>query len=375
MPELYAIYYAMLDPTIPPRKRLWALGSSSTLGGGAGAGLGGQAAIVGAIPGGIAGGLTGGLLGIYVTLVEPRHLKMAQEHMAQVAKTGRARSNSSYIKGGRAEGKSWTNFDPHQLIVGTFIEAEHTPDWRIAREIAMDHLAEFDDYYDPWLLEMEKAADAAHAKTNGRIGDAARWYGKQYKSYPSRVKKFFSGKGLDVVSKENPGLKLSWYPDVLQQFQARAEVGIYTITRHLNVELMTESGDTYLIAESLGNLTLAKDAAEQHYTNEMALRIGNWGSSSPTDALANAPMGMDRSPAKWIVTWPCRYGERFMGVGSRGEAVALAAAYGGDAFAGPLYADGKALRVGQEIIDQFGDLADPLDLSGKGYDSYLNSDF
>lgn len=35
-----------------------------------------------------------------------------------------------------------------QLTKGTKVEKEHTSDEQIAREIALDHLSEFPDYYD-----------------------------------------------------------------------------------------------------------------------------------------------------------------------------------------------------------------------------------
>lgn len=39
------------------------------------------------------------------------------------------------------------NYDPHELDAGTKIEHEHTQDDRLARKIAMDHLAEDPHYY------------------------------------------------------------------------------------------------------------------------------------------------------------------------------------------------------------------------------------
>lgn len=51
------------------------------------------------------------------------------------------------IPGGRAAGRRPGDFDPRQLAMGIRIEAEHTPDRRLAREIAMDHLAEDPRYY------------------------------------------------------------------------------------------------------------------------------------------------------------------------------------------------------------------------------------
>lgn len=51
------------------------------------------------------------------------------------------------IPGGRAAGLSPLDFDPIQLQSGIEVEMEHTDDWRVAQEIAMDHLTEDSDYY------------------------------------------------------------------------------------------------------------------------------------------------------------------------------------------------------------------------------------
>jgi hypothetical protein len=51
------------------------------------------------------------------------------------------------IPGGRATGRDWRSFDQRQLALGIRVELEHTRDWRLAREIAMDHLTEYPDYY------------------------------------------------------------------------------------------------------------------------------------------------------------------------------------------------------------------------------------
>jgi hypothetical protein len=51
------------------------------------------------------------------------------------------------IPGGRANGMLPGEFDPAQLAIGTSVEMEHTRDVRLAREIAMDHLAEDPNYY------------------------------------------------------------------------------------------------------------------------------------------------------------------------------------------------------------------------------------
>ncbi len=52
-----------------------------------------------------------------------------------------------FIPGGRAAGRRARDFDPAQLAMGIRIELEHTPDPRIAKEIAMDHLVEDPRYY------------------------------------------------------------------------------------------------------------------------------------------------------------------------------------------------------------------------------------
>lgn len=52
-----------------------------------------------------------------------------------------------YIKGGRAKGRSYKEFDPKQVAMGIEVELEHTDDIRIAEEIAKDHLAEDPEYY------------------------------------------------------------------------------------------------------------------------------------------------------------------------------------------------------------------------------------
>lgn len=89
------------------------------------------------------------------------------------------------IRGGRADKRKPSDFDPKQLKLGIQIEMEHTKDRRLAREIAMDHLAEFPDYYLPWLVNMEKKAEAAkrrRAKRNPAMDTdplhPANWIGR-----------------------------------------------------------------------------------------------------------------------------------------------------------------------------------------------------
>lgn len=65
-------------------------------------------------------------------------------------------NKSDRIRGGRADKMKPSDFDPRQLSIGSDHEREHTDDDAIAREIAMDHLAEDEDYYRK-LKMVEKA--------------------------------------------------------------------------------------------------------------------------------------------------------------------------------------------------------------------------
>jgi len=61
------------------------------------------------------------------------------------------------IPGGKAARSKPSDFDQQQLAMGTKVELEHGKDKKHAREIAMDHLKEFPDYYTR-LKHMEKKA-------------------------------------------------------------------------------------------------------------------------------------------------------------------------------------------------------------------------
>lgn len=56
------------------------------------------------------------------------------------------------LKGGKADNKKPSDFDPVQLVKGIKVEREHTGDKHIATEVAMDHLTESKNYY----IELEK---------------------------------------------------------------------------------------------------------------------------------------------------------------------------------------------------------------------------
>ena len=66
--------------------------------------------------------------------------------------------------GSRSAGKNEADFDKEQLKIGEKIEYEHTCDKTKARRIAMDHLAEFPDYYKE-LKKMEDKLDKKKKKS------------------------------------------------------------------------------------------------------------------------------------------------------------------------------------------------------------------
>lgn len=63
------------------------------------------------------------------------------------------------VKGGKGDSLDFSAVDQEQLRLGTKHEMEHTKDPKVARDIAMDHLAEDPEYYshlkestNPWAL-------------------------------------------------------------------------------------------------------------------------------------------------------------------------------------------------------------------------------
>ncbi len=57
------------------------------------------------------------------------------------------KTEKDILPGGLADDKKPDDFNPSSLLDGTKVELEHTNDPNIAREIAMDHLEEDDNYY------------------------------------------------------------------------------------------------------------------------------------------------------------------------------------------------------------------------------------
>lgn len=69
------------------------------------------------------------------------------------------------IPGGLADDKTDADFDPKALDEGAKVEAEHTSNRAVAREIARDHLTEDPDYYDKLdKIEAKKGREAMHGR-------------------------------------------------------------------------------------------------------------------------------------------------------------------------------------------------------------------
>jgi hypothetical protein len=77
------------------------------------------------------------------------------------------------LRGGRADRLRPSDFDPKELRRGTKHELEHTNDPKIAREIAMDHLAEDEAYYEK--LEAIERRPSMQANPHPQAG-AGEWY-------------------------------------------------------------------------------------------------------------------------------------------------------------------------------------------------------
>lgn len=72
------------------------------------------------------------------------------------------------LPGGLADDKSPEQFDQKALAKGVKVESEHTFDKALAREIAMDHLAEDPKYYDK-LEKIEEAFVEAFISNKNRV--------------------------------------------------------------------------------------------------------------------------------------------------------------------------------------------------------------
>lgn len=76
---------------------------------------------------------------------------------------------SSVLTGGLTKGKD-IKPDPKELRMGIEVEYEHTPEYLIAKKIAMDHLSEIPDYYTR-LKKMEEEATAFWKDQRLKNGD------------------------------------------------------------------------------------------------------------------------------------------------------------------------------------------------------------
>lgn len=77
------------------------------------------------------------------------------------------------ISGGKGDKKKPEDFDKREIIVGLYVEREHTDNLRTALEISIDHLSENPKYYtdlvNSGIVDEKKAIEAA--KRFGMIKD------------------------------------------------------------------------------------------------------------------------------------------------------------------------------------------------------------
>ena len=85
---------------------------------------------------------------------EPKKKEPESESYRAMASMGHWKDR---LSGGFADGRHPAEFDTEQLVMGINVELQHTDDPYVACEIAMDHLAEIEDYYTR-LAQMEEEA-------------------------------------------------------------------------------------------------------------------------------------------------------------------------------------------------------------------------
>lgn len=107
------------------------------------------------------------------------------------------------VPGGLAQGKTPQEFDPVQLRKGTEVELEHTSDWDVAEEIAMDHLTEDPDYY------VKLATIESHEHTPNRSMPRVRTYDAI--EIASKMRETFADRPVERRER----LSFSW-PSVMQ---------------------------------------------------------------------------------------------------------------------------------------------------------------
>jgi len=113
------------------------------------------------------------------------------------------RTAADLIPGGRGRGAVPSAFDPAQLERGTEVELEHTPDREVAREIAMDHLTEFPDYY--------TRLDQMESEARGRTAAAPKKYDHIDFKPPKSVAEA-AEKGLELRQKASPSNRGGFTP-------------------------------------------------------------------------------------------------------------------------------------------------------------------
>ena len=89
---------------------------------------------------------------------------------------------SNVVTKGESKGKVPPGVDPAQIAKGTKVEAEHTPDKKLARKIALDHIKEHRGYY-PALAKMEAKLEK-EGSLDEALGSLEQRFGKSMVKVP-----------------------------------------------------------------------------------------------------------------------------------------------------------------------------------------------
>lgn len=163
------------------------------------------------------------------------------------------------LPGGLADKSKPDDFDPKSLEQGIKVEMEHTDDPEIAKEITMDHLKEFEDYY-PNLNKMEKKMEKEHRASlfKRRLSKKAEpelFFKTYYRQFvPKRIFNMVGHpfRGDEIWSpKDTDAFKAKGYGEV---YRLNPETGEYTVIDIINIQPQTTMANARkVLQDSLSN--------------------------------------------------------------------------------------------------------------------------
>lgn len=150
-----------------------------------------------------------------------RHIQHVWTHARRIGMSKRA---EELLIGGKADGKSDSDFPQDQLRMGRKVEREHTNNPAAANEVARDHLTEDKKYY-THLKEMEEKYVEKTAFWNGfekrGSGDAEKGFSTTHAGYEGALP-------ANVVSTWKKGLKGKTYREGSDHFKKSLDSWVKT---------------------------------------------------------------------------------------------------------------------------------------------------